>query len=129
MTPDLTYLVYTAVLCLLLWVPYIVGVLRKYGGNADDYRDLPSHDLPPFLKRAYRAHINLVENLPVFAVLVLVAHVADKATAATATCAAVFFWARVAHAVVFWFGWPYVRTLAFAVSWFTLLYMAWQLLG
>jgi len=36
---------------------------------------------------------------------------------------------RVAHAVVFWFGWPYVRTLAFAVSWFTLLYMAWQVLG
>ncbi len=78
MTPDLTYLVYTAVLCLLLWVPYIVGVLRKYGGSADDYRDLPSHDLPPFLKRAYRAHINLVENLPVFAVLVLVAHVTTR---------------------------------------------------
>ncbi len=70
----------------------------------------------------------MVENLPVFAALILVAHVAGEASTATATAAAIFFWARVAHAVIFWFGWPYVRTLAFAVSWIVNLYLAWLVL-
>ena len=128
MTPDLNYLALSSVLCLLLWIPYIIARIRTHGANPDDYRELPEQDSTAFLKRANRAHVNLVENLPVFAVLVLILHVTDEASSATALAAAVFFWARVAHAIVFWGGWPYVRTLAFAVGWLATLYLAWVVL-
>ncbi len=129
MPADLYYLALSAGLCAVLWIPYIVGVLAKFGANPDDYRDLPNHPLTPFLKRAYRAHVNLVENLPIFASLVLVAHLGNKANDITALAAAIFFWSRLAHAIVFWGGWPYVRTLAFAVSWLAMIAILWQILA
>ena len=128
MTPDLNYLALSSVLCLVLGIPYIITRIRTHGANADDYRELPQQDSTAFLKRAKRVHLNLVENLPVFAALILIIHVTDEASSATAQAAAVFFWARVAHAIVFWGGWPYVRTLAFAVGWLANLYLAWVVL-
>ena len=129
MSPDLRYLVLSALLCLLLWVPYIVGLIRARGNNPDDYKNPPDPSQSPFLKRAYRAHVNLVENLPVFAILILVLHLTERATEATALAAAIFFWSRVAHAIVYWGGWPYIRTLAFAVGWVANLYLAYVLLS
>ena len=129
MTPDLTYLALTAALCSVLWIPYIVGLIKTFGAEASDYRELPQREQPAWLRRAYRAHLNMVENLPVFAALVLVAHVAGEASTLTATAAMVFFWARVAHAVVFFGGWPYVRTLAFAVAWLANIVILWEILA
>jgi uncharacterized MAPEG superfamily protein len=71
----------------------------------------------------------MVENLAPFAALVLVAHVAGKADSGTATAAMVFFWSRVAHAIVHLGGWPYVRTLAFVVGWVAQLAILWKLLS
>ena len=129
MSPDLFYLTLTAGLCVVLWIPYILGLISSHGMlSADDYRHLPEPDLPDWVVRANRAHINLVENLPAFAALVLVAHVAGQANGTTALAAAVFFWARVAHAVVFFAGIPYARTLTFAVGFFAQLAILWQIL-
>jgi uncharacterized MAPEG superfamily protein len=58
----------------------------------------------------------MAENLAPFAALVLVAHVAGAANATTAIGAAIFFWARLVHALVFIAGLPWVRTLAFIVG-------------
>jgi uncharacterized MAPEG superfamily protein len=63
-----------------------------------------------------RAHINMAENLAPFAALVLVAHVTGAANAITAMGAAIFFWSRLAHALMFIAGLPWVRTLAFVVG-------------
>ena len=129
MSPDLFYLTLTAGLCVVLWIPYILGLISSHGMlSAEDYRHLPQPDLPDWVVRANRAHINLVENLPAFAALVLVAHVAGQANGTTALAAAVFFWARVVHAVVFFTGIPYIRTLAFAVGFLALLTILWQIL-
>ena len=127
MTPDLTYLALTAALSSVLWIPYILGTIQTYGLNPDDYRVPPQRNLSPFLTRANRAHLNLTESLPVFASLVLVAHVSGEASAVTATAAAVFFWARIAHAVVHLGGWPYVRTLAFATASLAQLAILWEI--
>ena len=129
MSPDLFYLTLTAGLCVVLWIPYILGLVSSQGMlKAEDYRHLPQPELPDWVVRANRAHINLVENLPAFAALVLVAQVAGQANATTALAAAVFFWARVAHAVVFFAGVPYVRTLAFTVGFLAQLVIFWQIL-
>ena len=117
MSADLFYLTLSAGLCVVLWIPYIAGMIMATGmPKAEDYRSLPSPSLPDWVRRANRAHINMVESLPAFAALVLVAHVTGTANSTTAIAAAAFFWARVAHAVVFWLGVPYLRTLVFAVG-------------
>ena len=110
-------LVLTALLCLLMPVVYLVGRSGRPGGLAWGFgnRDVPL-DVAPWVRRAERAHANLVENLAPFAIFVLVAHVAGKANGTTALGATLFFWGRVAHAAVYVAGLPYVRTAAFFVG-------------
>lgn len=117
MTPELIYLTWTAVLTALLWVPYIVGrSLAVEFPNPRLYRDPSFPEMPAWVKRCDRAHLNAVESLVPFAALIIVAHLAGVSNEQTALYAAVFFWARVAHAVVFWLGIPFVRTVAFAIG-------------
>jgi len=117
MTTDLTYLALTALLTGVLWVPYILGQIAANGMlKGEHYKDPTPRAVPLWAQRANRAHLNAVESLAPFAVLVLIAHVAGVAGEATALWCAVFFWARVAHAVVYIAGIPYLRTLAFAVG-------------
>ena len=58
----------------------------------------------------------MLANLVPFSVLVLVAHQAGLANAETASGAVVFFWARVAYAVIYIAGIPYLRTVAYIIS-------------
>jgi uncharacterized MAPEG superfamily protein len=66
--------------------------------------------------RAKRAHANMVENLVLFAALVLAAQVAGKTNDMTALGAQLFFWARVAYAGIYLAGIAWIRTGAWAVS-------------
>ncbi|MEM9063723.1 MAG: MAPEG family protein [Pseudomonadota bacterium] len=116
MTPELTYLAYTAVLTALLWMPYAVGLAVKGAVTADSFRDPTPPELPAWVKRCNRAHINAVESIAPFAVLVLIAHLAGISTEMTALWAMIYFLARLAHAVIYWLGIPFLRTLAFATG-------------
>jgi uncharacterized MAPEG superfamily protein len=60
--------------------------------------------------RAQRAHHNMLESLVLFAALVLVAVVSEKTNATTLLGAQIFFWARLAYAVVYVAGIPWLRT-------------------
>lgn len=117
MTTDLWMLVWSAVLCLSLPAVYLIGRVATPGGMAWGLgnRDTPL-EVPAWTGRAQRAHVNLLENLPVFAILVLVAHVAGKANATTALGATLFFWGRVLHAAVYIAGITVVRTGVFFVA-------------
>ena len=129
MTPELTYLTWTAVLTALLWMPYIVGrSLAVEMPNPRVYRDPTPPEMPAWVKRCDRAHLNAVESLAPFAVLILILHVAGVSNDQTVLYAAVFFWARVAHAVVFWLGIPFVRTAAFTVALLATMGLAYQVL-
>jgi uncharacterized MAPEG superfamily protein len=66
--------------------------------------------------RAARAHRNMIENLVLFAALVLVAVAAEKTNSTTLLGAQIFFWARLAYAVVYVAGIPWLRTGVWAVS-------------
>ena len=116
MTTDLMMLTLSALLTALLALPGTVDLVLERGlpyaaGNRDDPKPLAA-----WAERAQRAHRNALESLPVFAVFVLVAQVSGAANETTALGATLFFWARVAHAVVYIAGVPWVRTGAFAVS-------------
>ena len=63
------------------------------------------------------AHYNSVENLVVFAALVLMLHAVGVTNDNTVLACSVYFWARVAHLLLYTFAVPWGRTLAFAVAW------------
>ena len=75
-----------------------------------------------------RAHGNAVENLVVFATLVLVATALGITGGVVATAAMVYFWARVVHVVAYTLAVPWVRTLAFFVGFLAQAVVAWQIL-
>ncbi len=117
MTTDLMTLVWTAVLSLLVPSIYLVGRAQTPGGMewALGNRAKPLQ-IPEWAARAQRAHANLVENLAPFAILVLIAHLTGKANGWTALGAQLFFWARVAHVVVYTAGLIGIRTAVFFVG-------------
>lgn len=117
LTTDLRMLVYTGVLSFLIPMVYLVGRARTSGGLKWGMGNRgETMTFPGWSERAERAHANLVENLAPFAILVLVAHLSGQANDLTALGARIFFWSRLAHAVIYIAGVTGVRTLIFIVS-------------
>jgi len=115
LSTELRYLIYTAILMLVLWIPYILAELKMTGiGKALSYPD--ERSLPEWGQRLKRAHYNLVENIGPFAVAVLAGEWLGIHTALTAACAMIFFWARVAHPITQLVRIWGTRTAAFAVG-------------
>jgi uncharacterized MAPEG superfamily protein len=66
--------------------------------------------------RMTRLRSNMIENLLVFTPIVLVAHVIGVTNETTVLGAQLFFGARLAHAMIYVLGWPWIRPLAYAVA-------------
>lgn len=116
MKTELFYLALAATLTGLLWVPYILDRIMTWGlVPAVSYPANPPAQ-SPWAQRMMRAHANAVENLVVFATLVLVANALGLTGGTIATASVIYFWARVVHALAYTFAIPWVRTLAFAVG-------------
>ena len=129
MTPELKYLAMISVFTALIWMPYILDILSKNKiSDAVGYPDSPLI-MAPWAERLKKAHNNAVENLTVFAALVLIANAMDLSNNATTSAAAAFFWARLVHAGAYTAGVPWLRTLAFVVAWGAVICIAWQILG
>ena len=116
MTPELMYLVWAAVLTFVLVVIAVAGATLQVGlpTLAGNREGLP--EMTGWAGRAARAHRNLLENLILFAVLVLVAHIVGVHNPMTLLGVQLFFWGRVAHAIIYIAGLPWLRTAAWAVS-------------
>ena len=128
MSPDLTYLLFSTILCFVQVLIAASGANTQVGlmTLAGNREDLP--DMVGWAGRARRAHLNMIENLVLFAALVLIAAVAGKANATTAMGAMIFFWARLAYAVIYLIGIPWLRTLAWFVGVIGMAMIAWVLL-
>lgn len=134
MTEAYQYLALSGALTVLLWTPYIVArlfgwglgsFLKNYAGNFP--QETPEQ--PLWAVRAQRAHLNMVETMPAFIAVVIAASLLSGGTlAAVNIWAVVFFYARIAHAVVYIAGIPYLRTPIYLVSWFAILAIAYQAL-
>ncbi len=129
MKTELLYLVYVTALTGLLWIPYILDRLTVRGlQDAVGYPDNPKPQ-SAWAQRLMKAHANAVENLVIFAALVLAAHALGISNAAIASAAMVYFWARVIHVLSYTFAIAWVRTLAFTVGFFAQATIAWQILA
>ncbi|MEO7150584.1 MAG: MAPEG family protein [Burkholderiaceae bacterium] len=128
MKTELFYLACTAALTGLLWVPYILD--RIAVGGLLDAVGYPSDPKPQsaWAQRLMKAHANAVENLVVFATLLLTASALGITGGSLATAAMLYFWARLIHVVVYTLGIPWVRTLAFVAGFVAQAMVAWQIL-
>jgi uncharacterized MAPEG superfamily protein len=133
MTPlpaEMHYLVLTALFTGVMWVPIILNRIVEMGPWTALKN--PQPDVRPEADWAYRlanAHRNALENLVVFAPLALGVQVLGLSSSATIAAAGIFFAARVAHAVIYTFGIPLLRTIAFFVGFICQVVFAAHLLG
>ena len=114
MSKELYWLTLTVAMTGLLWVPYILDRIMVRGAMGATANPSPT-DKPQsaWAQRMNAAHANTVENLVVFAPLVLIAQALNIHTASTALACALFFWCRLAYVAVYTAGIPVLRTLAF----------------
>ena len=120
MKTELLYLLMTSILTGVLWIPVVIGyVLSRGVPTPADYKSAPSTALPSWVNRANRAHQNAVESFAPFAAVVLLANATGVSNGVTESCAVIYFYARVAHAVIHLSGFGHfmARTVAFTVAW------------
>ncbi len=116
MSHELFWLVMTAAMTGLMWVPYMIDRVMMRGLAGAIANPSPADKAQsPWAERLRAAHRNAVENLVVFAPLVLATQDlnVNLSTPATAFACLLYFWSRLAHAVVYTLGIPLLRTLAF----------------
>lgn len=113
-TPELFWLIMTCALTGLLWVPYILERILENGFLTAlwDPQGL-THTDAPWAKRMMRAHHNAVENLVIFAPLVLTVQLTGSNNSVTAAACLIYFVARAAHVVVYTLAIPVLRIVAF----------------
>jgi len=130
LSPELNSVAMTAMFTGILWIPIIVNRLLEMG----PWKALknPEPDVRPHANWAYRlasAHRNAIENLVVFAPLAIMVHLLGASNALTAMAASAFFLSRVAHALIYTFGIPLLRTIAFVVGFWAQAVMAMRIFG
>ena len=128
MNEALHWLAASCVLTALIWLPYGLEMIVHQGlmaaiGNRDAMREPAA-----WAARLKRAHANAVENLVVFAALVLAAQIAGVDGAVTAAAARIYFWARLVHLLSYGAGIVLVRTLAFVGGWIATMWVGYAVL-
>jgi len=127
---ELFWLVLTTLMTGLFWIPYILNRMLEQGvlsaiwdphGNTDTKN--------AWANRMMRAHENAVENLAIFAPLVITIQITNLNTDLTASACLIYFCARLAHYIAFTFAMPVIRVVTFLVGFAVQLILALVLLG
>jgi len=116
MSSELLSLTYVTALTAVIWMPYVINTIMVRGLiKAVGYPTDPE-PLSPWAAKMKAAHANAVENLVVFATLVLIANAAGVSNETTVMACTVYFWARLLHLVSYTFAIPWIRTVAFVIG-------------
>jgi len=130
LSPELFWLTLTALMTAALWVPYILNRIIEVGLWATLRNPEPdAHAKAAWAVRMQASHVNAVENLVVFAPLAIAVHVTGMGTSTTALAAAIYFFARLAHILIYTLGIPGLRTAAFTIGFIAQVILAFTLLG
>jgi uncharacterized MAPEG superfamily protein len=116
MTVEFQLLIWSLGLTFVQMLVALVGAILYLGipkaaGNRERIAELPG-----WPGRARRAHLNMIENMVLFAPLIIAADIVGRDNGMTQLGAELFFWARLAYAVIYLVGIAYLRTLAWLVS-------------
>lgn len=116
MTIELTMLAYSvALLVVVIAIQAVAGIIAQglpvMAGSRDNLGE-PSQ----FQSRSKRVAENHKEGLLLFAPLVLIASAVGITTEWTVLGAQLFFYSRIAHAVIYLAGWPWIRALVWLIG-------------
>jgi len=130
LTPELLSVTLAATFTSIIWVPIILNRLTEMG----PWKALknPQPDVRPKAEWAYRlsnAHRNAIENLVVFAPLATFVHMLNLGNELTGIACFAFVVARIVHAVIYTFGIPLFRTIAFAIGFGSQIILALRIFG
>ncbi len=112
MTVELTALAWTVVLAIVqICLP--VALRNRETGLAYNAgpRDDPGPPPGKITGRLQRAQVNLYETLPLFAIVVLIGHVANRHSYLTGNAAFVYLVSRILYVPAYAFAWTGVRSL------------------
>jgi uncharacterized MAPEG superfamily protein len=127
---ELFWLTLTIIMTALIWMPYIVNRLIEHSPIPALMN--PQPDLRPkaqWAERLMRSHDNAIENLVIFAPLVLVIQMTGSSTQLTALSCMVYFFTRLSHTLLYTFGVPLLRTIAFLLGFLCQMNLALTILG
>ena len=137
MTDALFWLTLIVAVQLLLFLPYglerasRIGLMTSIGYSARGEAgfDQSGEEPAPWARRAFGAHRNALENLPIIVGLVLIAHVAKTDPGFVAQATMIYFYARIAHYGLYVLAAPIIRSLSFLVCYGAMGALALKLLG
>ena len=110
----------------VMWIPYILNVIQVMGLKAFGYAQRP--ELAPWAQRAWRAHMNNIENLAVFLPAVILYFMFAKETTGFINQICIwYFGARIVHYLCMLFKIPFLRTMAFVLGWLVQVCLIWHL--
>ena len=128
MSVELMMLLYSAILLFVIILAQAGLAISQNGllAQAGSRDNLPE---PSVLRmRLQRLAANMQENLVMFAAVVLVANAAGVSNDTTALGASIFLYARLAHAIIYAFGWPMIRPLFYFISLYGMIIIALEIL-
>ena len=117
LSTELYWLTLTIILTGLIWIPYIINRLiehRPWPALMNPQPDL--RPKAPWAERLMRAHNNAIENLVIFAPLVLTLKILGISSEMTVYACMIYFFARLSHLLLYTFGVPFFRTVAFFIG-------------
>ena len=130
LSTELHWLIATILMTSMLWIPYILNRMFEQGilnaiwdpqGYTETKRD--------WARRMMQAHENAVENLVIFAPLVVLVEVTGLNSEITASACILYFFTRMLHYLAFTFAVPIVRVVTFLVGFGVQVTLALTLLG
>ena len=130
LSTEMFWLVITTTMTGLFWIPYILNRLLEQGilnGLWDPHGCTDTSKA--WARRMMQAHANAIENLAIFAPLVLAVQLTGSNSSATATACMIYFFARLVHYLAFSFAIPILRVLTFLAGVGAQLLIASVLLG
>jgi uncharacterized MAPEG superfamily protein len=117
MTPELHYLACCAILGLLHLIAASHATSWQYGYRwTASNREEPMPPLKGVAGRIDRAGTNFLETFPIFAAVVLAAHLSGQTGGLTLWGVRLYFWGRVAYATAAICGYSLLRSLIWNVA-------------
>ena len=116
MSMEINLLIWATGLTFIQMLTAAIGTVSKNNlitlvGNRGNLNEVKG-----WAARAQRAHKNMLENIVLFAILVLAAKIAGISNELTILGAQLFFWGRLAFFIIYVIGVPWIRTVAWGVS-------------
>ena len=127
LSTEIFYLFLTTLFCGVLWIPYVCERFIRIGiKNTCGYKD-NTINIPDWAIRAKSAHLNLIENLPLFGILIFIITFLDLNNSQTQLGSIIFFYSRLLHYFCYLFAVPWLRTGFFLLSWIGLIMLSIQI--